>query len=271
MDRFEAVARTAVTEAGERLRAAGRQSKVIHYKGVVNLVTETDRELESMIVGYLRGAFPDHRIVAEEGSTGAATASADGYVWYLDPLDGTTNFAHDFPQFAISLGLARGHELILGIVHDPLRNETFFASHGAGATLNGEPIQVSTVTDLDRALLGTGFPYDRREHAEFYLGFVGDFMHRAQGIRRTGSAALDLCYVACGRLDGMWEWKLSPWDIAAGTCIVREAGGAVSSFLGAPLDLFGTQTLASNGFVHSAMVEVLRPRLTATNGIEPQP
>jgi myo-inositol-1(or 4)-monophosphatase len=261
MDAFESVARRAVAEAGEQLRRAWRQSKVIHYKGAVNLVTETDTALEALIVGHLRRAFPEHRIVAEEGSGGAASPSAEDHVWYLDPLDGTTNFAHDFPQFAISLGLARAGELILGIVHDPIRDETFFATRGGGATLNGEPIRVSAITELDRALLGTGFPYDRREHADFYLGFVADFLQRAQGIRRTGSAALDLCSVACGRLDGMWEWKLSPWDTAAGACIVREAGGLVSDFLGAPLDLFGSQTLASNGHIHSAMINVLRLRV----------
>ncbi|HVO87236.1 MAG TPA: inositol monophosphatase family protein, partial [Casimicrobiaceae bacterium] len=263
MESFEAVARSAVTEAGAHLRRAWGQSKVVRYKGAVNLVTETDHALEALIVGRLRAAFPDHRIVAEEGSTGADATSRDDHVWYLDPLDGTTNFAHDFPHFAISLALARGAEIILGIVHDPIRDETFFATEGGGATLNGEPIHVSAVGDLDRALLATGFPYDRREHTDFYLGFVADFMRRTQGIRRTGSAALDLCYVACGRLDGMWEWKLSPWDIAAGTCIVREAGGTVTDFIGGPLDLFGTQTLASNRHLHSALTEVLRPRVEA--------
>ena len=262
MDRFEAVARAAVAEAGQRLRAAWRRSKVIQYKGAINLVTETDQELEALIVGHLRYAFPDHRIVAEEGATGAAEASVDDCVWYLDPLDGTTNFAHDFPQFAISLGLARHGKLVFGIVHDPIRDETFVGSDDGGATLNGEPIYVSNVADLNQALLATGFPYDRREHTDFYLDFVADFMRRAQGIRRTGSAALDLCYVACGRFDGMWEWKLSPWDIAAGACIVQHAGGRVTDFLGGPLDLFGTQTLASNGLIHATMTDVLRARVS---------
>jgi len=261
METVESVARDVVLEAGERLRAAWRRHKVIHYKGAVDLVTETDKELEALIVGRLRRAFPDHRIVAEEGSTGAASASLDDYVWYLDPLDGTTNFAHDFPHFAISLALARKNDLVFGIVHDPIRDETFWATRGGGATLNDTPIHVSAVDDLDRALLATGFPYDRREHGEFYLGFVLDFMRRVQGIRRTGSAALDLCYVACGRFDGMWEWKLRPWDVAAGGCILGEAGGSVTDFLGGPLDLFGTQTLGSNGHLHSQLVDVLRARV----------
>lgn len=264
---MESVARHAVAEAGEQLRTAWRRNKVIQFKGAVNLITETDLALEALIVGHLRRAFPDHRIVAEEGSSGAtvAAANADDYVWYLDPLDGTTNFAHDFPHCAISLGLARNGAVILGIVYDPIRDETFFAVRGGGATLNGESIHVSTVTDLDRSLLGTGFPYDRREYTEFYLGFVADCMRRAQGIRRTGSAALDLCYVACGRLDGMWEWKLGPWDVAAGACILREAGGIVTDFLGGPLDLFGTQTLASNGHIHSALSDVLRSRVLSSS------
>jgi myo-inositol-1(or 4)-monophosphatase len=266
MDSFEAVARQAVAEAGDRLRAVWRDTKVVHHKGPVDLVTETDRELEALVVGHLRRAFPAHRIIAEEasaeeGSTGAAAVAPDDYIWYLDPLDGTTNFVHSFPHFAVSLGLARGRELVFGIVHDPIRDETFVASRGNGATLNGQPIHVSTVADLGHALIGTGFPYDRRTHADYYLGFVDDMMRRAQGIRRGGSAALDFCYVACGRLDGVWEFKLSPWDIAAGALIIHEAGGTVSDFRGAPLDLHGKQTAASNGAIHAAMVQVLTTRL----------
>jgi len=185
------------------------------------------------------------------------------YVWYLDPLDGTTNFAHGFPHFAVSLALERGGKLLLGIVHDPLRNETFCARRGGGASLNGRPIHVSAVTDLEQALLGTGFPYDRREHLDFYLGFLADFMVRAQGVRRVGSAALDLCYVACGRLDGFWEWKLKPWDTAAGALIVAEAGGVVTDFRGAAFDAFGEQTLASNGSLHATMTRILSARLMA--------
>ncbi len=147
------------------------------------------------------------------------------------------------------------------IVHDPIRDETFVAKRGRGATLNDEPIAVSSVPALDDALLATGFPYDRREHLELYLGFFADFVRRAQGVRRNGSAALDLCYVGCGRLDGFWEWKLRPWDTAAGMLVAAEAGGVVSDFRGAPFDLFGSQTLASNGRLHASMVRVLTARL----------
>jgi myo-inositol-1(or 4)-monophosphatase len=263
METFEFVTRAAVSAASERIRATWRSRKNIHYKGTVDLVTDTDREVEALIVGRLRHAFPDHVIIAEEASAGTTLRAPQGpgYVWYLDPLDGTTNFAHGFPQFAVSLALARGGELQLAIVCDPVRDETFVAHHGGGATLNGEPIHVSDANDLERALLATGFPYDRQVRGDFYLGFVADFMRQAQDVRRVGSAALDLCYVACGRFDGFWEFKLHPWDTAAGTLIVREAGGMVSDFRGAPFDLHSEQILASNGRLHAAMVRVLAERL----------
>jgi myo-inositol-1(or 4)-monophosphatase len=263
MEAFEHLARTLVAAAGERLRTAWGEAKIIEHKGVIDIVTETDREIEALVTAELRRAFPDHLVVAEEASAGFVLQPppAECYVWYLDPLDGTTNFAHGHPGFAVSLALARGREMLLGIVHDPVRNETFCARRGFGATLNDKPIRVSSVRDLEQALLGTGFPYDRREHLGFYLGFLADFMVRAQGVRRSGSAALDLSYVACGRLDAFWEWKLKPWDTAAGALIVQEAGGMVSDFRGGPFDLYGQQTLASNKRLHAAMIEVLSARL----------
>ena len=262
---FEQVARTAVAEAGALLRARWRAAKTVHYKGAVDLVTETDRDAEALVVDHLQRAFPDHLIIAEEASAGATLRApvGDRYVWYLDPLDGTTNFAHAYPQFCVSLALARGVHVLFGIVYDPLRDETFIANRGHGATLNGDPIHVSAVEDLQRALLGTGFAYDRQVRTEFYLSFMRDFMIRAQDVRRAGSAALDLCYVACGRFDGFWEWNLRPWDTAAAALIVREAGGMVSDFHGKPFDLYGEQTLASNGHIHDAMVSLLTARLNA--------
>jgi myo-inositol-1(or 4)-monophosphatase len=268
MEVFERVARAAVAEAGARLRATWRDVKTVHYKGAVDIVTDTDREVEAMVHSRLRGAFPHHLIVAEEAHAGAELQPppADRLVWYLDPLDGTTNFAHAYPHFAVSLALARGSAMQLGIVHDPIREETFVAHRGGGARLNGEPIAVSPVDDLGAALVATGFPYDRRIHLDFYLEFFADLVLRAQGVRRNGSAALDLCYVACGRLDGFFEWKLHPWDTAAGSLIVREAGGAVSDFRGAPFDLYGEQILASNGRIHAAMSAVLSARLARASG-----
>jgi myo-inositol-1(or 4)-monophosphatase len=261
---FESVAIEVVRQAGALVRDRATRAKHVEYKsGAVDLVPDTDRDAEALIVGHLRRAFPDHVIVAEEASSGVTIAppAADRYAWYLDPLDGTTNFAHAFPHFCVSLALAHGTELLVGIVYDPMRDELFAARRGGGATLNGAPIQVSGVDDLNRALLATGFPYDRRAHADFYLSFFAEFMQCAQGIRRGGSAALDLCYVACGRFDAFWEWKLRPWDTAAGTLIVREAGGSVSDFRGGAFDLFGEQALASNGRLHAAMIRVLADRL----------
>ncbi len=255
-----------VVSGCRRLRAAWAEAKTIEHKSEIDLVTATDREVEALVLAALRGAFPDHLLIGEEDSSGRPLPrpAAGQYAWYVDPLDGTTNFAHSLPHFAVSIGLARGADLVLGVVHDPIRGETFAARSGRGATLNGAPIAVSAAARLDDALVGTGFPYDRREHVDFYLGFVKDFILRTHGVRRLGSAALDLCALACGRLDGFWEWKLSPWDTAAGVVILREAGGAVSDFAGAPFDLYGTQTLASNGRVHAAMVEVLQSRLAVS-------
>ncbi len=261
----EPIARAAVNEAGALLRARWRTAKTVQYKGAVDLVTETDREAEALVVGHLQRAFPDHLIVAEEASAHSALRPprADRDVWYLDPLDGTTNFAHAHPQFCVSLALARGADPCFGIVYDPVRDETFVAHRGGGATLNGETIRVSAADDLGRALLATGFAYDRQVRTDFYLSFARDFMRRAQDIRRAGSAALDLCYVACGRFDGFWEWNLRPWDTAAGTLIVCEAGGTVTDFRGGPFNLYGEQTLASNGQLHAAMIAVLTSRLDA--------
>jgi len=269
MDEIERVARAAIEEAGLCMREAWHRQKVVEYKSAIDLVTTTDREIEALIVARLRAAFPDHVIVAEEASAGRAVPRppADRFAWYLDPVDGTTNFAHAYPQCSISLGLARGDQLLFGIVHDPVRGETFVGIHGAGATLNGLPIHVSTTATLDQSLIGTGFPYDRRRHVDFYLGFMREFMLRTQGVRRVGSAALDLCYVACGRLDGFFEWKLMPWDMAAGALILQEAGGVVSDFANRSFDVHGNQILVSNGLIHAAMVEVLQFRL----GIAPIP
>ena len=263
MTELERVARDAVAQGGALLRTTWRERKTVRRKGAVDLVTDTDHEVEDLIVTRLRRAFPDHRIIAEEaaGNDAVAPARAGEDVWYLDPIDGTTNFAHAYPQFAISLAYAHGDECRFAVVLDPVRDETFTATRGAGAQLNGAPITVSTIATLDDALVATGFPYDRRTHLDFYLGFFADFVRRTQGVRRNGAAALDLCYVACGRLDAFWEWKLKPWDTAAGALIVREAGGMVSDFHGATFDPHGEQTLASNGLLHGEMARTLGARL----------
>jgi myo-inositol-1(or 4)-monophosphatase len=249
----------AAAAAGSVLKSCWGRASDISYKGPVDLVTDADVAAERVVVSLLREAFPDHGIVAEESVSDDSTAR---YRWYVDPLDGTTNFAHRLPHFAVSIALACDGEIIIGVVNDPMRDEVFAAARGGGATLNGVPIRVSKTATLDRALLGTGFPYDRRQHAGFYLQAFERFLTCGQDIRRGGSAALDLCYVGCGRLDGFWEWALRPWDTAAGTIIVTEAGGAVSDFRGAPYRLDGPGILASNGLIATGMIDVLTPLAT---------
>ena len=253
--KFLSVAWEAADAAGEIIRASWQQPKTIDYKGATDLVTTIDRDTEDKIVEVLQRNFPDHAILAEEETD--LRRDDNEYRWIIDPLDGTTNFAHSYPQVSISVGLERSGRLILGLVYDPLRRECFGAVKGQGATLNGSPIQISTVNELDKALLATGFPYDHREKADFYLTFFKAFLTRCQGIRRAGSAALDLCYLACGRIDGFWELKLKPWDTAAGSLIVTEAGGRVSDFSGNDFSIWGNETLASNGSIHAEMLRAL--------------
>jgi myo-inositol-1(or 4)-monophosphatase len=256
MENFLAVAWQAAGVAGALIRDNWQRAKEIHHKSAIDLVTATDREAEKRIVDVLQKNFPGHSILAEEET--AITAPGSSYRWIVDPLDGTTNFAHSFPQFAVSIALEYEGEMVLGLVYDPVREERFSAIKGEGALLNDTPIKVSPVAELDKALLATGFPYDHREKADFYLKFFRVFMTKSQGIRRAGAAALDLCYVACGRLDGFWELKLHAWDTAAGSLIVREAGGTVTDFSGAPFSIWGEETLASNGLIHDEMLEALK-------------
>jgi myo-inositol-1(or 4)-monophosphatase len=258
--RFLSVAWEAASTAGDLVREYWQQPKEIHYKNPIDLVTSVDRESEQKIVEVLRRSFPKHSILAEEETE--VTGSQGSHRWIIDPLDGTTNFAHSYPHFAISIALELEGEIFLGLVYDPLRRECFRAIKERGATLNDSRIRISTTGQLDKSLLATGFPYDRRDRADDYLGIFKRFLVRTQGVRRNGSAALDLCYVACGRLDGFWEAKLHPWDTAAGSLMVREAGGTLSDFSGEPFSIWGDETLASNGAIHAELVSVA----TATAG-----
>jgi myo-inositol-1(or 4)-monophosphatase len=246
----------AVHAAGALIRDNWQRPKAISYKGAIDLVTSVDRDAERCIVDLLRRSFPGHSILAEEATD--VTSHQNSYRWIIDPLDGTTNFAHGYPQFCVSIALQHEQDLLLGLVYDPLRQECFAAIRGQGATLNGQPIRTSIVRELDKALLATGFPYDQRQNAEYYLAYFKAFMTRCQGIRRAGAAALDLCYVACGRLDGFWELKLKPWDTAAGALIVDESGGRMSDFSGNDFSIWGSETMASNGLIHREMTEVTR-------------
>ena len=244
-------------DAGKLLHEAYHQPRHIDFKGTVNLVTETDRNTEKVIVETLRQVYPDIAIQAEEGS--AAQGSSD-LIWQIDPLDGTNNFAHGFPAFAVSIALYDGSTPLLGVVYDPMRDELFSAVTGQGATLNGQPIHVGQPTELVHGLLATGFSYDRQEVEDNNVVALSRFLRTAQGIRRAGAAALDLAYVACGRLDGYWEMKLHPWDVAAGLLLVCEAGGTVTGYAGQPNDdylITARSIVASNGKIHDAMLSVL--------------
>jgi myo-inositol-1(or 4)-monophosphatase len=251
---FLSVAEAAVRESGLFLKANLHRRAEATFKGEVDLVTEFDMGAQEILAGRLSEAFPDHGILAEEGLSRPGRSE---YRWVADPLDGTTNYAHTFPVFSVSAALERAGRTILGLVYDPMRDEMFSAREGRGAVLNGRTIRVSEVGDLGKSLLATGFPYDVRTNPVNNLDNWSRFLVRAQALRRCGSAALDLCYVACGRFDGFWELKLKPWDVAAGALIVTEAGGRVTSFAGGEHRLDIPETLASNGRIHQAMMDVL--------------
>ncbi|RME22722.1 MAG: inositol monophosphatase [Deltaproteobacteria bacterium] len=239
-----------------RAAEAGGPARIDH-KGSVDLVTELDVAAEAAIAEVLARHTPDIPILAEEGG-GAVEASTR---WIVDPLDGTTNFVHGIPHFAVSIALQEDGELVAGVVLDVMRRECWAAARGGGATCNGRPVRVSGCRALQQAVVATGFPYDRQQRAWEYLRFVEAVMRRVQGLRRCGAAALDLAWVAGGRLDGFWEPGLSPWDIAAGLLLVTEAGGTVSGVDGSPIGVSAPWLLATNGHLHPAMVETLAPLL----------
>lgn len=245
------------------LREGLSRERIIHYKGDINIVTDVDKRSEQAVVEVVRRRFPDHRILSEEG--GGARSGASPYCWIIDPLDGTTNYAHGFPFFGVSIAVERDGQVLCGVVVDPWRDECFAAERGGGARMNGERVAVSTIADLRRALLATGFPYDIHQAEDNNLDHFTHFCMRAQAVRRPGAAALDLCYVAMGRLEGYWELKIQAWDIAAGSLLVEEAGGQVTRLSGKPFDVYGGEVLASNGLIHDQMVEVLTPRRSAAD------
>jgi myo-inositol-1(or 4)-monophosphatase len=241
-------------EAGGLLANYFERRVGFELKGEFDLVTEADRASENLAVERLRSHFPHHSIVAEEG---ANHNSSKEYCWYVDPLDGTTNFAHGFPVYNVTLALEQAGELVAGCIFDPTRQEMFAAERGAGAYLNNRRIRVSKVNKLEETLVATGFP-SRRRHANLNIHFYYQLAMFTHGVRRAGSAALDLAYVASGRLDAFWEFNLNPWDVAAGILLVREAGGTVSDMEGRPVSLRGPHVLADNGLVHDPMLELFR-------------
>lgn len=242
-------------KAGELIMAYQTKDKKIEYKDQVNLITAADRESEVFIYGELSRVFPADSILAEEGHK---KEGSSGYTWVVDPIDGTTSFAHGFPFFCISAGLlGPGNEAVLGYIFAPLLNEKFTAFQNGGAFLNGKPIHVSEVGALSGALIGTGFPYNRRTIMDRLLRRLANFLYRVHDVRRTGSAALDISYVACGRLDAYFEEGLQPWDVCAAQVVLQEAGGQISKFNGDRFDLFVPETAASNRKLHAELLEVL--------------
>jgi myo-inositol-1(or 4)-monophosphatase len=260
---FAAEAEIIAREAGALLREFYARGVETEYKGDADLVTAADRASEKLIVERLRSIFPDHGIVGEEGTRADLDKE---FRWYVDPLDGTTNFAHGFPVFCVSMGLERrppdltpekDGKLIVGVIYDPLRDEMFVASEGEGATLNGRLIRVSKAAQLSESLVATGFP-SRKRHDNPNIHFYQEFTLRSHGARRAGSAAIDLAYVACGRVDAYWEFNLNPWDTSAGVLLVKEAGGTVTDFSGGDFALNSREVLATNGLLRVEMLTLFK-------------
>jgi myo-inositol-1(or 4)-monophosphatase len=263
---FVSAAQAIAREAGELLMGYFARHVKIEYKGDVDLVTEADRASEALIIDRLQARFPRHDVMGEEG---ARRETGSEYKWYVDPLDGTTNFAHGFPVFCVSMGLEHKGQVIIGIVYDPSRGEMFSAEKGSGAYLNQHRIDVSKTSRLSESLVATGFPSYKR-HKNPNIHFYHQITLRTHGVRRAGSAALDLASVASGRFDGFWEFNLNPWDLAAGVLLVQEAGGEVTGFYGQPFLLEDRDVVATNGLVH---VDLLREfkEIFAGRGMEPLP
>ena len=241
-------------EAGLLLKHRLHEHHIVAYKGEIDIVTEADRMSEDLILSRIQDRFPRHTILSEESPP---TEGDSAFRWIIDPLDGTTNYAHGFPVFCVSIALERDGDICLGVVYNPMLEELFLAERGKGAFLNGRRIHVSATAALSQGLLATGFPYDIRQNKDNNINYFIGMALSAQAIRRAGSAALDMAYVAAGRFDGFWELKLKPWDTAAGWILIRESGGVVTDLFGHPFHLESPQVLASNGKLHEAMIAVI--------------
>ncbi len=276
MDKIAQIGRQAALAAGAVMRLNYEQPHEIIMKGAIDPVTETDYQCQEIIIGMIRQAFPDHGFLAEEtareGEVGQTPPAAQeigppGLAWeadapptcrwIIDPLDGTVNFAHGIPAFCVSIACEADGVLEYGVVYDPMRDELFEGRRGGGATCNGQPIRVSDTARMDRALIATGFPYDIRERIPKTMARLGRVVAASQGLRRAGSAALDMSYIACGRFDGYFEENLKPWDTAAGVVIVTEAGGEITTFDGGDYDIFAPNIVVSNGGLHSELIYCL--------------
>jgi myo-inositol-1(or 4)-monophosphatase len=260
MDAMLKTAVRAAREAGELIRRAARDvsALAVRSKQVNDFVSEVDTAAERTILAILRADWPDHEVLAEESGLSGAAAGVDGWQWIVDPLDGTTNFLHGVPQYAVSIALRRGRALALAVVNDPLKGELFTATRGGGAFLNGQRISVSEPRELHQCLIGTGIPFRNQASLDQYVAMLRDLSHRTAGLRRIGAAALDLAYVACGRFDGFWELDLLPWDMAAGALLIAEAGGLVGDVDGGPDYLERCNLVAGNAVTFPALVELCR-------------
>ena len=242
-------------EAGIFLKERLNEKHVIDYKGEINIVTEEDRLSESMITSKIRERYPDHDILAEES---AGTARYSRCRWIIDPLDGTTNYAHGYPVFCVSIAFEKDGEIVLGVIYNPMLDEIFMAEKGKGAFLNGKKIAVSNTMVLSQSLLATGFPYDIRSNRNNNINYFNGMAKSAQAIRRAGSAALDMAYIAAGRFDGFWELRLMPWDTAAGWLMIHESGGIVTDLFGGAYHLEAPHVLATNGKIHQGMINMFK-------------
>ena len=254
-DRYLQVAIASAKEAGRIQMLHLGHSHSVEYKGDIDLVTAVDKLCEKTIVQMISDTFPDHDFLGEESPF---QGKGSPWRWIIDPLDGTTNYLHGFPFFCVSIGLEVEGEMELGVVYCPVLNEMFHSEKGKGAFLNGSPISVSRNNDLNRGFICTGFPYDIREDPDRYLRYFRQFLIKSLAIRRPGSAAIDLSYIAAGRFDGFWELRLRPWDVAAGSLIIAEAGGKVTDFKGRPFNIYSGEILASNGMIHQEMLQVIQ-------------
>ena len=252
---LEAAIEAAIKAGKEALEGLDNRERKVEYKGEIDLVTEMDLQAEELIKKILISKFPDIAIFAEESGL---SGSSSELRWIIDPIDGTTSYSHGIPHFAVSIALERSGILEVGVVYNPPLNECFSAIKGEGACLNGNRIRVSDTRQLKRSLLATGFPYDRASSRDNNVAQFNAFLIKAQGIRRFGSAALDLCYTAAGRFDGYWEMKLKPWDTAAGILILTEAGGKVTDYKGGEYSIYDAKLLSSNGHIHDQMIDILK-------------
>jgi myo-inositol-1(or 4)-monophosphatase len=254
MDKILEFAVDLALESGKIQKAHFDQTHTIRHKGEIDIVTEVDMKCQERIMEMIGSRYPDDLIISEEKEN---TFHGTGNRWIIDPVDGTTNYAHGYPFFCTSIAYERDEKVVCGVVYNPIFDELFFARSGSGSYLNGNPIAVSDVDQMRQALVVTGFPYDVRTNPENNIDHFTAVLHRAQAVRRDGSAALNLCYVAAGRFDGYWELKLNAWDTAAGVLIAQEAGGKVTAFDGTPFDIYKGRVVASNGLIHEQMLSTL--------------